>query len=74
MHATTFTIKHAILIWSLIEERIVNLPKLMVKAMDKAPSSKRQLLPFPRFIMKWAEKYEVPQHPGDDIIHVKAAH
>ncbi|MED6176624.1 hypothetical protein PIB30_090010 [Stylosanthes scabra] len=48
--------------------------KIMVTAMNEDPTkSKKQLLPFPMFITKWAERAGVPTYPGDEISNVPKA-
>ncbi|MED6211685.1 hypothetical protein PIB30_076076 [Stylosanthes scabra] len=56
------------------EGMTVSLPGVMVAAMNEDPTkSKRQLLPFPMFITKWAAKAGVSTYPGDEIFNVPKA-
>ncbi|MED6201555.1 hypothetical protein PIB30_096193, partial [Stylosanthes scabra] len=52
----------------------VSLPSIMVATMNEEPvKTKKQLLPFPMFITKWAVANEVPTYPGDKIFKVPKA-
>ncbi|MED6184183.1 hypothetical protein PIB30_045072 [Stylosanthes scabra] len=55
-HETTLGVDHIMLIYALMKGMTISLPGVMVLAMNDDPTkSKRQLLPFPMFITKWAE-------------------
>ncbi|MED6128785.1 hypothetical protein PIB30_101304 [Stylosanthes scabra] len=50
----------------------VSLPGITVATMNEDPvKTKKQLLPFPMFITKWAAANEVPTYPGDKIFKWK---
>ncbi|MED6115536.1 hypothetical protein PIB30_091643, partial [Stylosanthes scabra] len=52
----------------------VFLPGIMVSTMNEDPvKTKKQLLPFPMFITKWAAANRVPTYPGDEIFKVPKA-
>ncbi|MED6161349.1 hypothetical protein PIB30_059877 [Stylosanthes scabra] len=52
----------------------VSLPGVMVSAMNEDPTKyKRQLLPIPMFITKWAEEAGIPTYSGDEIFNVPKA-
>ncbi|MED6214864.1 hypothetical protein PIB30_107552 [Stylosanthes scabra] len=52
----------------------VSLPGIMVATMNNDPvKTKKQLLPLPMFITKWAAANEVPTYPGDEIFKVPKA-
>ncbi|MED6124179.1 hypothetical protein PIB30_056641 [Stylosanthes scabra] len=52
----------------------VFLPRIMVSTMKEDPvKTKKQLLPFPMFITKWAAANGVPTYPGDEIFKVPKA-
>ncbi|MED6176918.1 hypothetical protein PIB30_092937 [Stylosanthes scabra] len=60
--------------WMKLVGMTVSLPGVMVTAMYEDPTmSKRQLLPFPMFITKWAAKAGVPTYQGDEIFNVQKA-
>ncbi|MED6177194.1 hypothetical protein PIB30_095724, partial [Stylosanthes scabra] len=62
------------LIYALMKGLTISLPGIMVTAMNEDPTkSKKQLLPFPMFITKWAEEAGVPTYPGDEISNVPKA-
>ncbi|MED6127556.1 hypothetical protein PIB30_089152 [Stylosanthes scabra] len=68
-HETTLGADHILLIYALLKGMTVSLPGVMVAA-----KSKRQLLPFPMFITKWAAQAGVPTYPGDEIFNIPKAH
>ncbi|MED6172217.1 hypothetical protein PIB30_048005 [Stylosanthes scabra] len=73
-HETTLGVDHILLIYALMKGMTVSLPGVMVAAMNEDPTtSKRQLLPFPMFITKWAAQAEVSTYPGDEIFNVPKA-
>ncbi|MED6177719.1 hypothetical protein PIB30_100706 [Stylosanthes scabra] len=73
-HETTLGIDHILLIYALMAGMSVSLPGVMVATMNDDPvKTKKQLLPFPMFITKWAAANEVPTYPGDEIYKVPKA-
>ncbi|MED6113475.1 hypothetical protein PIB30_071096 [Stylosanthes scabra] len=73
-HETTLGIDHILLIYALMVGMSVSLPGIMVATMNEDPvKTKKQLLPFPMFITKWAAANEVPTYPGDEIFKVPKA-
>ncbi|MED6163772.1 hypothetical protein PIB30_083275 [Stylosanthes scabra] len=73
-HETTLGIDHILLIYALMTGMSVFLPGVMVATMNDDPvKTKKQLLPFPMFITKWAAANEVPTYPGDEIFKVPKA-
>ncbi|MED6169671.1 hypothetical protein PIB30_023387 [Stylosanthes scabra] len=57
-HVTTFLMEHALFIFVLMIEGLVNLPRTMRDVMVKRPSSNtRNLIPYPMFIMRLADQY-----------------
>ncbi|MED6226527.1 hypothetical protein PIB30_104615 [Stylosanthes scabra] len=68
-HETTLGIDHILLIYALMAGMLVSLPGIMVATMNEDPvKTKKQLLPFPIFMTKWAAANEVPTYPGDEMI------
>ncbi|MED6222175.1 hypothetical protein PIB30_061823 [Stylosanthes scabra] len=73
-HETTLGVDHILLIYALMKGLTISLPGIMVTAMNEDPTkSKKQLLPFPMFITKWAEEAGVPTYQGDKIFNVPKA-
>ncbi|MED6214151.1 hypothetical protein PIB30_100159 [Stylosanthes scabra] len=73
-HETTLGVEHIIIIYALMKGMSISFPGIMVTAMNEDPTkSKKQLLPFPMFITKWAEKAGVPTYPGDEILNIPKA-
>ncbi|MED6211824.1 hypothetical protein PIB30_077281 [Stylosanthes scabra] len=71
-HETTLGIDHILLIYALMAGMSVSLPGIMVATMNEDPvKTKKQLLPFPMFITKWAAANEVPTYPADKIFKWK---
>ncbi|MED6219229.1 hypothetical protein PIB30_033935 [Stylosanthes scabra] len=65
-HGTKFDMKHALLIYVLMTEGAVNLPRIMRDILLVRPTKHpRHLLPFPVFITRLANRYEVPEFPND---------
>ncbi|MED6150838.1 hypothetical protein PIB30_076440, partial [Stylosanthes scabra] len=65
-HGTKFDMKHALLIYVLITEGAVNLLRIMRDILLVRPTKHpRHLLPFPVFITRLANCYEVPEFPND---------
>ncbi|MED6224732.1 hypothetical protein PIB30_086921 [Stylosanthes scabra] len=73
-HETTLGADHILLIYDLMKGMTVSLPGVMVSAMNEDPTKyKRQLLPFPMFITKWAEEAGIPTYWWDEIFNVPKA-
>ncbi|MED6213269.1 hypothetical protein PIB30_091490 [Stylosanthes scabra] len=73
-NGTTLGVDHILLIYALMKGMTISLPGVMTTAMNDDPTkSKRQLLPFPMFITKWAKRAGVPTYPGDEILNVPKA-
>ncbi|MED6226385.1 hypothetical protein PIB30_103194 [Stylosanthes scabra] len=73
-HETTLGADHILLIYALMKGMTVSLPGVMVSAMNEDPTKyKRQLLPFPMFITKWAEEAGIPTYSEDEIFNVPKA-
>ncbi|MED6119510.1 hypothetical protein PIB30_012416 [Stylosanthes scabra] len=65
-HGTKFDLKHAFLIYVLMIEGNVNLPHIMRDILLVRPTKHpNYLLPFPVFIMRVANRCEVPEFPND---------
>ncbi|MED6114818.1 hypothetical protein PIB30_084069 [Stylosanthes scabra] len=59
MHDTTFLMEHDLLIYVLMTEGVVNLPRIMRDVMLKFPTeNSRHLLPYPIFILKLTAQYQ----------------
>ncbi|MED6197175.1 hypothetical protein PIB30_054233 [Stylosanthes scabra] len=73
-HETTLGVDHIMINYALMKGMSLSLPEIMVTAMNEDPTkSKKQLLQFPMFITKWAEKAGVPTYPGDEILNIPKA-
>ncbi|MED6225715.1 hypothetical protein PIB30_096311 [Stylosanthes scabra] len=73
-HETTLGADQILLIYVLTKGITASLPRVMVSAMNEDPTMyKRQLLPFPMFITKWAEEAGIPTYSGDEIFNVPKA-
>ncbi|MED6196189.1 hypothetical protein PIB30_045081 [Stylosanthes scabra] len=65
-HGTKFDMKHALLIYVLMTEGAVNLLRIMSDILLVRPTKHpRHLLPFPVFITRLANRYEVPEFAND---------
>ncbi|MED6162060.1 hypothetical protein PIB30_066820 [Stylosanthes scabra] len=63
--------EHALLIFVLMTEGIVNLPMIMRDVMLKQPSeNSRNLLLYPMFIVRLADHYQVPEFAGNEIVKI----
>ncbi|MED6208602.1 hypothetical protein PIB30_046863 [Stylosanthes scabra] len=70
-HETTLGVNHIMIIYALMKGMSISLPGIMVTAMmEDSTKSKKQLMPFPMFITKWAEKAVVPTYPRDEILNI----
>ncbi|MED6164798.1 hypothetical protein PIB30_093655 [Stylosanthes scabra] len=73
-HEITLGIDHVLLIYALMAGMSAFLPGIMVATMNEdLVKIKKQLLPFPMFITKWAIANGVPTYPGDEIFKVPKA-
>ncbi|MED6213303.1 hypothetical protein PIB30_091857 [Stylosanthes scabra] len=71
-HGTTFDMDHAIMIYVLMIERVVNLPRIMRDILLVRPMKhSRKLLPYPVFISRLADRYQVPVFAGDIFYEVR---
>ncbi|MED6222639.1 hypothetical protein PIB30_066217 [Stylosanthes scabra] len=71
-HGTTFDMNHAILIYVLMTEGVVNLPRIMRDVLLKRPTgNSRNLLPYVVFIARLASRYQVPKFPRDGIYNIR---
>ncbi|MED6140252.1 hypothetical protein PIB30_091414 [Stylosanthes scabra] len=69
-HGTKFDLKYAFLVYVLMIEGDVNLPRFMRDILLVRPTKHpNHLLPFPVFIMRVANCYEIPEFP-EDKFHV----
>ncbi|MED6200421.1 hypothetical protein PIB30_084880 [Stylosanthes scabra] len=67
-HGTTFDLNHAILIYVLMTEGVVNLPCIMRDVLLKWPmGNSRNLLPYSVLIARLAIRYQVPKFPRIEI-------
>ncbi|MED6223805.1 hypothetical protein PIB30_077727 [Stylosanthes scabra] len=65
-HGTKFDLKHAFLVYVLMTEGDVNLPRIMRDILLVRPTKHpNHLLPFSAFIMRVANRCEVPEFPND---------
>ncbi|MED6167458.1 hypothetical protein PIB30_002940 [Stylosanthes scabra] len=65
-HGTKFDLKHAFLIYVLMTEGDVNHPRIMRDILLVQPTKHpNHLLPFPVFIMRVANRCDVPEFPND---------
>ncbi|MED6161639.1 hypothetical protein PIB30_062677 [Stylosanthes scabra] len=63
-HGTTFDLNHAILIYVLMTEGVVNIPRIMRDVLLKHPmENSRNLLPYPMLISRLASRFQVPVFP-----------
>ncbi|MED6168492.1 hypothetical protein PIB30_012221 [Stylosanthes scabra] len=71
-HGTKFDLKHAFLIYVLMTDGDVNLPRLMRDILLVRPTKHpNHLLPFPVFIMRVANRHEVPEFPDDKFYIIR---
>ncbi|MED6197473.1 hypothetical protein PIB30_056780 [Stylosanthes scabra] len=71
-HGTTFDMNHAILIYVLMIDEVVNLPRIMRDVLLKRPTgNSRNLLPYPIYIARLTSRYQVPEFPRDEIYNVR---
>ncbi|MED6198642.1 hypothetical protein PIB30_068433 [Stylosanthes scabra] len=67
-HETTLDVDYILLIYALMKVMTISFPAVMATAMNDDPTkSKRQLLPFPMFITKWAEEARGREAEEDPI-------
>ncbi|MED6127180.1 hypothetical protein PIB30_085638 [Stylosanthes scabra] len=71
-HATTFLMEHALLLFVLMTQGMVNLPRIMRDIMVKRPSGNtRNLLSYPMFIARLADQYQVQGYARDEIVKIR---
>ncbi|MED6133688.1 hypothetical protein PIB30_030449 [Stylosanthes scabra] len=71
-HGTKFDLKHTFLIYVLMTDGDVNLPRLMRDILLVRPTKHpNHLLPFPVFIMRVANRHEVPEFPDDKFYVIR---
>ncbi|MED6116036.1 hypothetical protein PIB30_096403 [Stylosanthes scabra] len=71
-HATNFLMDHALLIFVLMTDGIVNLPRIMRDVMLKRPSgNSNNLLLYLMFIVRLANHYQVPEFARDEIVNIR---
>ncbi|MED6177113.1 hypothetical protein PIB30_094831 [Stylosanthes scabra] len=71
-HGTSFLMEHTLLIYVLMTEGIVKLPRIMRDIIFKHPTgNSRNLLPYPMFIARLADHYQVPEYHGDMFYKVR---
>ncbi|MED6222430.1 hypothetical protein PIB30_064346 [Stylosanthes scabra] len=71
-HATNFLMEHGLLIFVLMTEGIVNLPRIMQEVMLKRPTANnRNILLYPMFIAMLANHYQVPKFAGNEIVKIQ---
>ncbi|MED6116017.1 hypothetical protein PIB30_096151 [Stylosanthes scabra] len=64
-HGTTFDMSHALLIYVLMTEGVVSLPRIMRDILLTRPMKhSRHLLPYPVFISRLASECRIPEYPG----------
>ncbi|MED6199912.1 hypothetical protein PIB30_080263 [Stylosanthes scabra] len=56
-----------------MEEKKINLPRVLKDAVHKVHSGKRQSLALPCLIMKISHSNRIPQCPGDEMFHIPRA-
>ncbi|MED6177610.1 hypothetical protein PIB30_099769 [Stylosanthes scabra] len=71
-HGTNFDMRHALLIYVLMTQGRVNLPRMMRDILLVRPTKHpRNLLPYPVFISRLARRYEVPVFPNEAFYNVR---
>ncbi|MED6112650.1 hypothetical protein PIB30_063497 [Stylosanthes scabra] len=71
-HGTTFDMNHAILIYVLMTEGVMNLPRIMRDVLLKRPTgNSRNLLPYPVFVARLAIRHQVPEFSRDEFYNVR---
>ncbi|MED6153242.1 hypothetical protein PIB30_099964, partial [Stylosanthes scabra] len=67
-HGTTFDTRHTLLIYVLMTEGVVSLPRIMRNILLTRPvKHSRHLLPYPVFISRLASECRVSEYPGDEF-------
>ncbi|MED6117402.1 hypothetical protein PIB30_109686 [Stylosanthes scabra] len=56
-----------------MEEKRINLPRVLKDAVHKVHAGKRQSLTLPCLIMKIAHSNRIHQRPGDEMFHIPRA-
>ncbi|MED6127008.1 hypothetical protein PIB30_083948 [Stylosanthes scabra] len=72
-HDNTLSHSTAIMIWALMEEKKINLPRVLKDAVHKVHAGKRQSLALPCLIMKIAHSNRIQQWPGDEMFYIPRA-
>ncbi|MED6153319.1 hypothetical protein PIB30_100719, partial [Stylosanthes scabra] len=72
-HDNTLSHSTAIMIWALMEEKRINLPRVLKDAVHKVHAGKRQSLALPCLIMKIAHSNRIHQWLGDEMFHIPRA-
>ncbi|MED6190817.1 hypothetical protein PIB30_109693, partial [Stylosanthes scabra] len=72
-HDNTLSHSTAIMIWALMEEKRINLPRVLKDAVHKVHAGKRQSLALPCLIMKIAHSNRIHQRPSDEMFHIPRA-
>ncbi|MED6140306.1 hypothetical protein PIB30_091892 [Stylosanthes scabra] len=72
-HDNTLIHSTAIMIWALMEEKKINLPRVLKDAVYKVHAGKRQSLALPCLIMKIVHSNRIQQRPGDEMFHIPRA-
>ncbi|MED6116958.1 hypothetical protein PIB30_105283 [Stylosanthes scabra] len=72
-HDNTLSHRTAIMIWALMGEKKINLPRVLKDAVHKVHAGKRQSLALPCLIMKIAHSNRIQQRPGDEMFHIPRA-
>ncbi|MED6189715.1 hypothetical protein PIB30_098712, partial [Stylosanthes scabra] len=72
-HDNTLSHNTAIMIWALMEEERIILPRVLKDAVHKVHAGKHQSLALPCLIMKIAHSNRIPQRPGDEMFHMPRA-
>ncbi|MED6224408.1 hypothetical protein PIB30_083661 [Stylosanthes scabra] len=71
-HGTTFDMSHALLIYVLMTEGVVSLPRIMRDILLTRPMKlSRHVLPYPVFIPRLASECRVPEYPWDEFYTVR---
>ncbi|MED6212123.1 hypothetical protein PIB30_080266 [Stylosanthes scabra] len=70
-HETTMGMEQVLLIYTLMENKVMSLPAIMMTAMNDDPTtSKNLMLSFLMSIIKWAQKAKVPRYPEHEIVKI----
>ncbi|MED6140772.1 hypothetical protein PIB30_096695 [Stylosanthes scabra] len=72
-HDNTLSHSTAIIIWALMEEKKINLPRVLKDAVHKVHAGKHRSLALPCLIMKITHSNRIPQRTGDEMFHIPRA-